>query len=191
MTPMTDQLRELAKQIAKNEWPLVKPLGRQIAFTIPGFVWPKERPRKGRGGHFYTPKHTRDYEQHVKECGRAAMAITKTSLMTRPVFVHLIIVDQMPKDWPDWMERIASEHIIFEQEGGDLDNKEKAVLDALNKVVWKDDRQVVMHNKMRTYGEQAGCQITVQEVGINKHDLEDLRRLVEWERLHAEGHTIQ
>jgi Holliday junction resolvase RusA-like endonuclease len=33
--------------------------------TIPGRVKAKERPRRGRGGHFYTPAATQDYELKV------------------------------------------------------------------------------------------------------------------------------
>jgi len=37
----------------------------EIRFTIDGPPVGKERPRTGRGGHFYTPSRTKNYEAHV------------------------------------------------------------------------------------------------------------------------------
>jgi Holliday junction resolvase RusA-like endonuclease len=36
-----------------------------VEFTIPGHPQPKQRPRAGRGGHFYTPRETRVAEEAV------------------------------------------------------------------------------------------------------------------------------
>ncbi len=43
----------------------------------------------------------------------------------------------------------------------DIDNLGKAVLDALNKVAWHDDKQVVSLGIKKEYGLEPGCQVTV------------------------------
>ena len=38
-----------------------------VRFTVSGVPVGKQRPRVA-AGHAYTPKKTRDYEKHVREC---------------------------------------------------------------------------------------------------------------------------
>jgi crossover junction endodeoxyribonuclease RusA len=41
------------------------PHGQAVSFIVPGTPVPKERPCPGRGGHFYTPKRTRQYDEEL------------------------------------------------------------------------------------------------------------------------------
>lgn len=94
-----------------------------LRFTIPGKPEPKGRPRRGKGGHFYTPQSTSDYEARVRSIARAII----------------------PPDsgWPtlDHVEVVFD--IYCESDaGGDIDNIEKAIMDGLNKTLYHDDKQV-------------------------------------------------
>ena len=40
----------------------------KYTFTVPGRPKPKERPRATRSGAIYTPRSTREYEQHIAAC---------------------------------------------------------------------------------------------------------------------------
>ncbi len=90
-----------------------------ISFTVPGRPVPKQRPRMGRGGHMYTPRRTRDYEQLVGQCALAAGAKRNRE----PVAVRLEI------------------HVRPSLRL-DVDNVAKSVLDGCNGVVWDDDARV-------------------------------------------------
>jgi hypothetical protein len=62
----------------------------KLQFTVPGLPRPKQRPRKGMHGNFYTPRETLLYEQEVW-----AMALTagarQDCLKGKLISVRLII----------------------------------------------------------------------------------------------------
>lgn len=99
-----------------------------IVFTIPGKPVPKKRPRAGKGGHFYTPKATRDYEAHVN--WHAFGALAKLPLEQRHA----------------WPRRATFEVELRVVPGSaafsDVDNVAKSILDGCNAVLWDDDKQV-------------------------------------------------
>lgn len=49
----------------------------------------------------------------------------------------------------------------------DLDNYEKLVLDALNRVFWRDDAQVVEVHKRKIYGPIPGIRVTVTPLEVS------------------------
>jgi Holliday junction resolvase RusA-like endonuclease len=83
---------------------------------------PKERARRGKGGRWYTPERTRRFEDAVREMARL---MAPHSWMTGEHY-HVALTAYFP-----------------DARARDLDNVCKAVLDACNKVLWADDRQVV------------------------------------------------
>lgn len=92
-----------------------------MTFTVPGKPIPKARPRVMRGGWTFTPKKTKDYE----------------------TFVAYHAIAAMPRDWK--INSLYSLGLLFfgSHPRSDFDNLAKAVSDALNGVVWKDDCQVI------------------------------------------------
>lgn len=96
-----------------------------LEYVIPGPPQPKERPRRGRLGRWYTPDATKRYERHVKGCAVAAkMAHGECWPMGAAYRVKMLV----------WFQDLRRR---------DLDNVVKAVLDGLNGVLWDDDSQVV------------------------------------------------
>lgn len=110
----------------------------RFAALIPVEPLPKGRPRFGQG-RVYTPKGTEEYENTVRWLLRAQ--VTKQ---------HMII--------PALTGRIGV-HLVFwvADERSDLDNYVKAVWDAGNKILWKDDRQI-KHSMADIYKITAGIQ---------------------------------
>ncbi len=103
------------------------------SITIPGRPVPKGRPRVGRAGRkyvFYTPRKTKDYEQAVGLTGRAACK----EPMEGPLGVKI--------------------KLYFKKKGRipDCDNCAKSILDGLNEIAYKDDRQV-QHLEVDIYRE--------------------------------------
>lgn len=100
-------------------------LPKIIAFTVPGKPVPKGRPRLGQNKHTgksvaYTPASTKSYESIVGWEARAAMRGAEP--LQCPV--------KMTVD-------------IYHRLKGDVDNFGKAILDACNQIIFKDDDQVV------------------------------------------------
>lgn len=91
----------------------------------------KERPRMGRRGAIYTPRHTSEYEEIV------AKAYGNGPIFYGPVEVWMTF----HKEHTDVTVREAD--LESSKLRGDIDNYAKAVLDGLNEVAFPDDRQVV------------------------------------------------
>jgi Holliday junction resolvase RusA-like endonuclease len=174
-----DVLRQVAADLKAGK--LMHPLYRgdtPFMMRFIGKVVGKERPRFA-GGHAYTPKETREFEKAVRGGAEKIMRQRKINLYRCSVAVHLTIFDPIPEDWPGWMKVLASCDYIHDHSGADMDNREKAVLDALNNVVYEDDRQVVKVYKFRLYSAaEQGFFINIEPVGLTKNDLDALRKML-------------
>lgn len=97
----------------------------KLAFIVMGKPQGKQRARRSRYGHWYTPRQTVKYEQAVQaEC---LVVMTQKGIPKRQACSAVVSVSCF---FPDATRR-------------DGDNVLKAVQDALNGVLWDDDSQVI------------------------------------------------
>lgn len=89
-----------------------------LQFAIPFRAVPKMRPRFTRNGGTYTPQKTRDWENTVRGC--ATLALRGRAPLTGKVRVRL----------------------SFGGSNADIDNLAKSCLDAMNKVIFTDDKLI-------------------------------------------------
>ncbi len=96
----------------------------RLAFVVPGKPQGKQRPRRGKGGHWYTPAPTVRYEAAVR-------TICLTEMVRRRIESRFRgeVSITVACFFPDARRR-------------DGDNVLKAVQDALNGLLWVDDCQV-------------------------------------------------
>lgn len=92
-----------------------------VSLTIDGEPVPKARPRFGAGRRVYTPTKTKKAEAAI---GRQIKSVLR---------------DTEPDGASDFGVEIVFHCALA---GTDLDNLTKLALDACNKLVWRDDRQV-------------------------------------------------
>lgn len=128
---------------------------RCVCFDVPGIPVPKGRPKFARRNGFvsaYTPKKTADYEAHVKQTAIDAMK-ADSRLCAGPVSVAMIIRVPVPTSWSKKRQAAAGNGSIAPTKKPDCDNVAKAVLDAMNGLVFFDDSQVVEMHLRKEYGE--------------------------------------
>lgn len=117
----------------------------QISFVVPGTPVGKGRPRFARQGAFvrtFTPEKTASYENLVKLAAAEAMGSRPVINGAVCVGIHLFITP--PSSWSQKKQREAvSGRGIFPTTKPDVDNVIKGIFDAMNEIVWKDDKQVV------------------------------------------------
>ena len=127
-------------------------------FVIEGYCQPKQR-TFGRG--FVTPPETRAYERLVGQLARVAMK-------GKPPYngfcgLDVEIIHEIPKSWSRMKKYAAVQGKIFPTIC-DLDNQTKSISDAMNRIVFEDDRQVNHLVVRREYG--AKDMATVRVFGI-------------------------
>lgn len=116
-----------------------------VAFVIPGAPVGKGRPKFARRGNFvtaYTPEKTASYENLVKMAASQAMA--GRDMITGAVCVGIHLFVTPPASWSQKKQREAiSGAGLYPTSKPDVDNVIKGIFDAMNEIVWKDDKQVV------------------------------------------------
>lgn len=141
-----------------------------IAFIVPGTPVGKGRARsvtrKKKGGATFiahvTPESTASYENLVKMAAHAAMAGRPPIL--GPVELALTLHIAPPASWSMKKQVQAVKGLIHPTSKPDIDNVLKAICDALNETVWKDDKQVVQCTMRKMYAPAARAVVTVTEI---------------------------
>ena len=136
-----------------------------IHFHIPGQPVGKGRPRIGKvGAHarMFTPAKTVNYESTVALF--AAQAMAGRALLTGPVNLQMRVDFPIPASWSIKKQRAAEAGEILPTVKPDSDNIVKAVCDAINGVVWKDDVQVVDLTLKKRYSVLPGVAVRIDEL---------------------------
>lgn len=122
---------------------------------------PKERARmSGVNGVFYTPQRTREYESTLKNLFFSIMS--KRETMTGPIVVDVVFFIPKPKSAP--------KSAVWCDKKPDLDNLEKALLDAVSLPparVIENDSRVVCKISRKVYckpGEPPGILVKIMKM---------------------------
>lgn len=107
----------------------------------------KARPRVTRNGT-YTPKKTKDFQNAIKDLARLQYQALP---LAGALEVDLIFEIERPKS-------VKRKHHTVKC---DLDNYIKAVLDALNGVIYKDDAQIIKISAIKKYDPAGSIKIRV------------------------------
>lgn len=121
----------------------------------------KERPRHGKFSTGFTPRNTKDYEEAVKhyydrDCGRPPT--------DKPVMVTFMFNFMIPKSARKAEKAKMMLGTCPYSTAPDLDNIEKAVMDALNKRAFADDSQVVAKLSLKRFWRHNSVMITIEEM---------------------------
>lgn len=135
-----------------------------VYFVIPGKPHGKGRPRASSRGGFvrmYTPATTQAYETQIERIARQAM--DDCAVLGTPISLRVVAFHEIPVSWSKRKQQQALDGEIIPGKP-DLDNVAKAVLDALNGVVYEDDKQVVRLVAEKRYSLDPRVEVYVHEV---------------------------
>lgn len=119
----------------------------------------KGRPRFSRAtGRAYTDAATRAYEGDLR--AYAVDAMRGRDLFAGPVLLKLMAIFPIPGTWSKKKRAAALAGAVRPTVKPDLDNILK-LTDALNGVVWVDDKQVVAITQIKVYGERPALRLEV------------------------------
>lgn len=134
-----------------------------VAFVIPGEVVGKGRPRFAKRGNFvqaYTPERTASYENLVKL--HSGIAMNGRQPISLAVSCTISIDVMPPASWSQKKRAAALSGVLFPTSKPDLDNCAKGIFDAMNGIVWLDDKQVVDMRVVKRYSQVARAAVEVR-----------------------------
>lgn len=143
--------------------------GKIVAFSIPGKPRGKERPRMARCGKFvttYTPKNTVEYEKLIRTAYRSTVGDV---FLEGPIEAELHGVFPIPKSTSKKKTKEMLEGDILYTHKIDCDNLGKIVLDALNKIAYRDDSQICKMSVTKEYGNNPRVDVILREVNKLKY----------------------
>jgi Holliday junction resolvase RusA-like endonuclease len=116
----------------------------------------------GKGARVYTDAKTRSYESRLSFAAEQAMAGRAPTDL--PVRLTMSVFFAIPASWSKKKRAQALSGTVWPTVKPDADNTLK-LTDALNGIVWGDDKQVVVASVFKSYSERPGLVIEVNTIG--------------------------
>lgn len=122
-----------------------------IQIFFPMIPVAKGRPRFTRQGHCYTPNKTIKFEVQIAMIASKAMKREKCEVFNTAIQVDLLITLRRPKTSKNEFPIVRP----------DADNFQKAIWDACNGIVWKDDCLICYATVEKRYGIPEGVMMSI------------------------------
>lgn len=122
----------------------------------------KERPRYSVKTHrMYTPKRTSTFEEKVKSA-----FLEKYSIQTEPTEKPLEAIIKVQFAPPESLSKKKKNTLLFTpyDKKPDCDNLAKTILDALNGLAYKDDKQITYLSVEKLYGTENKIEVDLEEI---------------------------
>lgn len=140
--------------------PFGAPLTRHCIIELAGEPKGKGRPRFSvENGAAYTPQPTRNYEGSLKYAAQIAMK--GAAPIEGALRIEVVASFSIPRSWSKKKQQKALAGLLRPTGRPDCDNVVK-MLDALNKVVWRDDAQIVDARISKRYSDRPRLWIEVE-----------------------------
>jgi Holliday junction resolvase RusA-like endonuclease len=131
---------------------------KMITLIIPGEPVAKGRPRVTRSGIAYTPEKTQGYENLVKMCYMEQGNKIKLDGMLQ---LSMLLYFQIPKSASKKLQKQMEAQEVRPTKKPDIDNCLKIVTDALNKLAYDDDSQIVSVRVEKHYSHNPKVILTI------------------------------
>lgn len=130
-------------------------------FEVPGKITGKARPRVNTiTGRAYTPENTKDYEMLIKQYFKVKYPRYET--LEGRIKVKIIAYFAIPKSTSKNQREKMLKNDISPTKKPDIDNIIKIILDALNKMAFKDDSQITKLDIEKVYSEEEKIYVKIE-----------------------------
>lgn len=117
---------------------------------------PKQRPRVNtKTKRAYTPEKTREYEALIKDIAKLQWG--KNKAIEKPIKMEITFHIKRPASVPLRKRKYPSVR-------PDLDNLEKALIDAMQGAVFNDDSQIVTKTSSKIYSHEGRIEVKLREL---------------------------
>jgi Holliday junction resolvase RusA-like endonuclease len=142
-----------------------------IEFTVYGEPVAQGRPRASTRGGFvkmYDPQKSKDFKQYVK---LVASEYKPDQLLSGPLELNVKVFKPTLKSFSKKKKIEAEQGILRPISKPDVDNYVKGIKDALNKVIWNDDSQIVDLHVSKFYSETPRIEVAVQMLEVQQEQI--------------------
>lgn len=130
-------------------------------FEVLGDIKGKARPRVNTyTGNAYTPTNTKDYENLIKQYFK--IKYPRYEPLEGRVFVKITAYFKVAKSTSKKEKQLIEKGALSPTKKPDIDNIVKIVLDALNKMAFKDDNQITKLEVEKLYGVEEKIVVKVE-----------------------------
>lgn len=130
-------------------------------FEVIGDIKGKARPRVNTyTGNAYTPTNTKDYENLIKQYFK--IKYPRYEPLEGRIAVKIEAYFDIPKSTSKKDKKLIEEDILSPTKKPDIDNIVKIILDALNKMAFKDDNQITKLEVEKLYGNEEKIVVKVE-----------------------------
>ncbi len=134
----------------------------ELIFEVKGKPLGKQRPRITRKGIAYTPAKTVSYENLIKFTFQSLFP--DHTPIEGIVEVNIKAIFDVPTSYSKKKTKdLLENHRLYDKKP-DLDNISKIVLDSLNGIAYKDDKQVALLSINKEYGAEPKVIVAIKEV---------------------------
>jgi Holliday junction resolvase RusA-like endonuclease len=131
-------------------------------FEVVGDIKGKARPRVNTyTGTAYTPTPTKDYENLVKQYFK--IKYPRYVALEGRISVKIVAQFKVPKTATKKDKALIEEGLLSPTKKPDIDNIVKIILDAMNKMAFKDDNQITKLEVEKIYGSEEKVYVKIQE----------------------------
>lgn len=103
---------------------------------------PASRPRIAKGRAYYNKRY-QEYKTILKKLFESENFDIIKDSKDNYLLVNICFGFKPPDSYSETKKKWLSENFIPCKKGGDRDNLDKAILDAMNKIVYEDDRMII------------------------------------------------
>lgn len=131
-------------------------------FEVIGDIKGKSRPKVNTyTSQAYTPTSTKDYEMLIKQYFK--VKYPRYVPLENRVYVKIVAEFKIPKNTSKKNSESMLNGYISPTKKPDIDNIVKIILDALNKMAFKDDNQITRLDVEKIYGKEEKILVKVEE----------------------------
>ena len=152
-----------------------------IHITIPGEPVAQGRARFSTMNGFvraYDPAKSREYKGYVKDFARHG----EFEPLEGAICMLAVFYRSIPKSWSNKKQAEAQAMEIMPTSRPDADNYIKAVKDALNGILYKDDSQIVLPIPLKAYSDKPRVELYIANDVHWQRALEALKQIVKGEQ---------
>lgn len=129
-----------------------------MKLTISGQPYSQKRHRTAKSGHRYDPSY-----KDKKAIQKALLPIKPPKPLTGMLRVNISAYFQTPKSWSK--KKQDEVEGLFRAKTPDVDNIFKIYSDAMNGMIFEDDKQIVFCHVSKYYSMNPRTEIEIQEIG--------------------------